>query len=202
MSLFFLHYILGFCIPCTVPYSGERKDEKKLLLLGSGSGCDFLSVLQCDSLCARQYLDTALDMYVWVNAGTLVSVSLTFCGSLYVCMRVEFVCSCLPLQLCVFVSCFCVFDVSDFKYASLCACLHAATECGCLCLCHVCVFLWACFHTSLTYPYWRVCNSLIALCVHFPLVWCVLAVQRQLIDSLCFFYPAWSRVAQERALEL
>lgn len=133
MPLFFLHYIPEFCIPCTVLYSGETKDERRSLLLGSGSGCDFLAVLQCSSLCAQQYLDTALDMYLWVNAGTLVFVSLAFCGSLYVRVRVEScvpICLCIHLQLCKFVSCFCVFDVSDFKYASLCAYLMQPLSVG------------------------------------------------------------------------
>lgn len=115
MSLFFLHHSPGSCIPCTAPYSGERKDDGKTpLFLDNGSGCEFFAELCCDlvSLCAGRYLDMALAVYVCVNAGAFISVPLPFCERLYVCTRVEFMCSCLPVYPSVFSSvCLCLVSV-------------------------------------------------------------------------------------------
>lgn len=71
----------------------------------------------------------------------------SFClpHSVSVSMRVEFVCAYLSVISCVCLSCFCVFDVFAFKYASVCACLYAANDCVYLCL--LAVYVYSSKHT-------------------------------------------------------
>lgn len=76
-------------------------------------------------------------MCVWI-------VCVPFCENLYVCMRVEFVCSCLCvwvcIQLCVFVSCFCVPNMLDLSMPlpvpifmhPMSVCIYASLSCMCI----------------------------------------------------------------------
>lgn len=115
--------------PVYCSLQGWKEGGKRPLFLNSESGCVFPLVLHCHffSLCVGHYLDVAL--VVCVNAGTF-----HFCGS----PRLDSLCSwglslCVPVYLCasicVFMSCFCVFDALAFKDAPACACLYAASVC-------------------------------------------------------------------------
>lgn len=205
MSLFFLHHSPGTCIPCTAPCSGERKGERPLFL-DSGSGCEFLAELCCGlvSLCTGWYLEMALDMCAWMQVLLFLCLP-PFCRCLYVCMRVEFECFC----LCVYSSAF---------------------SCVCLCLFSVCLMCWilhmllsvpvfmqpmiVCIYPSQLWMYIPVSIFSYVSCfpvlkgvqrshyvARLPLVWHAPAVHRQVIDCVCFFYAAWSWVAQAGVLE-
>ena len=79
-----------------------------------------------------------------VNAGTFISVSLSFCDSLYVCMRVEFVCSCLRVYPSVFsFVCSCLVSVCLMCWILsmlLSVPVYAANDCVYLCLSVVYVY--------------------------------------------------------------
>lgn len=180
MSLFFLHHSPKSCIPCTAPRHAERKHEKRPLLLNSGSGCEFLAVLHCDfvSLCAGKYVDTALDLYVCVSVGTFISLCLPFCDNLYVCMRVEFLCSCLRVYPSVFsfvcsrlvsVCLMCwilsmLLSVSVFMQPMI-VCIYASQSC---------MGIPVSMLSYVSYQYWRVCKDLITLLIS---PWCDMFLQ-------------------------
>lgn len=72
------------------------------------------------------------------------------------------------LFTCVFLSCFCVFDVLSFKDASACACLYGTNVCVYLCLSDMCKYSSEHAFMSLLLTSTEGCAK-VSLCCTFPL---------------------------------
>lgn len=75
---------------------------------------------------------------------------------------------CVFLFTCVFLSCFCVFDVLSFKDASACACLYGTNVCVYLCLSDMCKYSSEHAFMSLLLTSTEGCAK-VSLCCTFPL---------------------------------